>query len=128
MKEILDRSPPYRALIGEAVRLHMTNNRRELVQSFAFRRKDLPRQAANALGRMATRYQTCWEQLLARAAAAGELRGDVDPRAATLAILSMCNGAIDRYENRSQREITALAETFSGLIFDGLAANPKNGD
>ncbi len=122
MADILAAEPPYRALIGEAVRLHMTNNRHELVQSFAFRRKDLPTQAARALTRMAARYQAQWEELLTRAAKAGELRADVDPKSTALAILSMCNGAIDRYENRPGREIDRLAEDFTTLILDGLGA------
>ena len=122
MAAILDLPPPYRALIGHAVRLHMVNNRRELVQSFAFRRKDLPDQATTALARMAARYQAQWERLIARGAEAGELRDDIEPRSAALAILSMCNGAIDRYENRPTAEIAALADTFASLILDGLAA------
>jgi AcrR family transcriptional regulator len=122
MAALLAERPPYRPLIGRAVRLHMVNNRRELVQSFAFRRKDLPSQAAAALSRMAARYQAQWEQLIANAAATGELRPGIDPRAAALAILSMCNGAIDRYESRPPAEIAALAETFSDFILDGLAA------
>lgn len=121
MAAILEAPPPYRALIGKAVGMHMLNNRRELVQSFAFRRKDLPRQAATALARMAARYQAQWEDLIARAVAAGELRPDIEPRAVALAILSMCNGAIDRYESHPPGEIAALAETFSGFILEGLA-------
>ena len=121
MAEILAAPPPYRPSIGAAVRLHMLNNRRELVQSFAFRRKDLPAQASRALARMAARYQAQWEELLERAAGAGELRAGIDPKSTALAILSMCNGAIDRYESRPPGEISRLADDFTSLILDGLA-------
>ncbi len=112
-------SPVADRLVAAIVR-HMVNNRRELVYSFAFRRHDLPTQLAPELAAMSHEYQTLWEQLIRQGIAAGEFHPGVDPGRTAMALLAMCNGAIDWYESRSEPEIEEAARGFADLALDGL--------
>jgi hypothetical protein len=54
--------------------------------------------------------------------AAGELRRGLDARLATLAILGMCNAAVDWYGKEPDASIDRIEDAFTGLVIDGLVA------
>ena len=61
-----------------------------------------------ALGRV---YERLWERIFRRAVDARELARDFDCRAATVALLALCNGAIHWYERKMPREIDGITSS-----------------
>jgi AcrR family transcriptional regulator len=122
MAGILDGPPPVARLLREAIRSHMVSNRRELVHVFAFRRHDLPGGAAARLARLAADYTGQWEALLARGVAAGEFPPSLDCARTAVAILSMCNGAVEWYQDRGDARIETVAADFADILLGGIAA------
>lgn len=122
MRSLVAADGPVADRLAAAIVQHMVNNRRELVYSFAFRRRDLPAPLVPELAALSHEYQAMWEDLIRRGIETGEFRPGTDPRQAAMALLAMCNGAIDWYEARSEREIAAAARGFAALALDGLRA------
>jgi AcrR family transcriptional regulator len=120
MRPLLDAGGPAGDRLAAAIVRHMAANRRELVYSFAFRRRDLPPQVAPELAALSHRYQDMWEDLIRQGIEAGEFRAGTDPRLAAMALLAMCNGAIDWLATRGEAEIADAARAFAALALDGL--------
>ncbi len=54
--------------------------------------------------------------------ATGELRRDLDSRLATLALLGMCNAAMEWYGHEPNAPLERITEAFAALVIDGMKA------
>jgi len=102
---------------------HMRHNRADLVSTIALSERALPGwRDLRALGRV---YERLWQRIFRTAVEARELPRAFDCRAATLALLALCNGAIHAYEGKPGREIERLAARFADYFLNG--ALPRRG-
>src|SRR4030042_501727 len=81
--------------LADKVRLgvtqHLLNNRAELVSTIAFSQRVLPGRARRELSALGRVYERLWERIVRNAVRAHELPPDFDCRAATVALLALCN-------------------------------------
>jgi AcrR family transcriptional regulator len=89
-------------------------------RAFLRERRFLPTESRRRIGRLARRYERIIEGIIAAGVAAGELRADVDARLATLALLGMCNNAVDWIVKEPGATVQRVAAVFSAMILDGL--------
>jgi len=66
------------------------------------------------------RYERIIQGVLEAGVRAGELRADLDCRLATLALLGMCNAAVNWYGAEPGTTIERIADEFGRLVLDGL--------
>ena len=119
LSAILAASGPVAEKVRLGVAQHFLNNRADLVSTIAFSQRVLPGRAARELRALGRIYERLWERIFRNAMRAGELPQEFDCRAATLAILAMCNGAIHWYENKPMREIERIAGQFAAYFLNG---------
>jgi TetR/AcrR family transcriptional regulator, cholesterol catabolism regulator len=91
-------------------------------RAFLRERRFLPTESRRRIGRLARRYERIIEGIIAAGIASGELRADIEPRLATLALLGMCNTAVDWIGKEPGATVERVAQSFSHLILDGLIA------
>jgi TetR/AcrR family transcriptional regulator, cholesterol catabolism regulator len=116
---ILDAPGALAARVRAGVAQHLRHNRAELVSTIAFSQRALPGGAARELRALGRVYERLWERIFRGAVAARELPRNFDCRAATVALLALCNGAIHWYERKSPREIERIAGQFADYFLDG---------
>jgi TetR/AcrR family transcriptional regulator, cholesterol catabolism regulator len=120
---ILDAPGTLAARVRAGIGQHMLHNRADLVSTIALSQRALPGwRELRALGRV---YERLWERMFRAGVEARELPRAFDCRAATLALLALCNGAVHAYESKSAREIERLAARFAGYFLNG--ALPRRG-
>ncbi len=107
------------ARVRSGIAQHLRYNRAELVSTIAFGQRVLPAGAARELIALGRVYERLWERIFRAAVSARELPRDFDCRAATVALLALCNGAIHWYEKKSPREIDRIARKFADYFLDG---------
>jgi len=114
--------------LASIIRNHLIpgEERPDYVRCFLRERRFLPQDSRRRIGRVARRYEKILQDLIEGGIAAGELRRDLDARLSTLAILGMCNAAVDWYGKEPDAPVGRIAETFAALVLAGLAA-PKAG-
>ena len=109
--------------LADKVRLgvtqHFLNNRADLVSTIAFSQRVLPAGSQRELAALGRVYERLWERIFRNAVRAHELPPDFDCRAATIALLALCNGSIHWYENKPPREIERIAAQFAGYFLEG---------
>ena len=125
LEALLERDLPLADKVREGIALHLKNNRLDLVYSFAFSRRALPDAVLPEMRALSRDYQRLWEAIFRRAAETGELPRDFDASVATMALLALCNGAIDWYEKKPQAEIARIAEKFAGYFLNGILAQAR---
>ena len=114
---ILEAPGPLAARVRAGIAQHLLHNRAELVSTIALSQRGLPGwRDLRALGRL---YERLWERIFRASVAARELPRGFDCRAATLALLALCNGAIHWCENKPPREIERLAARFADYFLNG---------
>ncbi len=107
------------ARVRAGVAQHLRHNRAELVSTIAVSERALPGSGARELRALGRVYERLWERIFRGAVAARELPRDFDCRAASVALLSLCNGAIHWYERKTPREIDRIAERFAEYFLNG---------
>lgn len=111
--------------VRAGVAQHLLHNRPELVATIVQSQRALPGwRELRALGRV---YERLWERVFRAAIDAGELPRDFDSRAATIAVLALCNGAIGWCATKSPREIERIAERFADYFLNGALPRPRGG-
>lgn len=105
--------------VRAGVAQHMRHNRADLVSTIAFAERTLPGGGARELSQLGRVYERLWERIFRAGMRARELPHDFDSRAATVALLAMCNGAIHWYEAKPPREIERIAARFAAYFLDG---------
>jgi AcrR family transcriptional regulator len=110
--------------LASIIRNHLIpgEERPAYVRCFLRERRFLPRESRRRIGRVARRYEKILQDMIEAGIEAGELRRDLDARLSTLAILGMCNAAVDWYGKEPDAPVARIAESFAGLVLAGLTA------
>lgn len=98
---------------------HLLHNRADLVSTIAFSQRVLPGRAQREFAALGRVYERLWERIFRNAVRGRELSPDFDCRAATVALLALCNGAIHWYENKPPHEIERIAGQFATYFLEG---------
>jgi AcrR family transcriptional regulator len=106
-----------RALV--AVHLAPLGDRRDYVRVFLRERGHLPDVARRRVGRLSRRLERLIEEVFTAGVASGELRADLDPRLATLAMLGMCNAVPAWLPVETGLSIEAVAQALATVLLDG---------
>jgi AcrR family transcriptional regulator len=120
LRAILAGPDAFGAKVRAGIAQHLAHNRADLVSTIAYSRRALPGGAARDLKALGRVYERLWERIFRAAVAAGELPRGFDCRAATIALLGMCNGAIHWYENKPERDIADIAGRFAAYFLEGV--------
>ena len=107
------------ARVRAGVAQHMRHNQADLVSTIAFAERALPGGGARELRQLGRVYERLWERIFHAGVRARELPQDFDSRAATVALLALCNGAIHWYETKPAREIERIAARFASYFLYG---------
>jgi TetR/AcrR family transcriptional regulator, cholesterol catabolism regulator len=116
---ILAGSGAVAAKVRAGIAQHLRHNRAELVSTIAFSQRALPGRAAHELRALGRVYERLWERIFRAGVRARELPREFDCRAATVALLALCNGAIHWYEAKPPREIDRIAGQFADYFLHG---------
>ncbi len=105
--------------------LQPQEERPAFVRCFIRERRFLPKDSRRRIGRLARRYERILQEVIETGVASGELRRDLDPRLATLALLGMCNATVDWYGKEPGASAVRVAEHFARIAIDGMAARRR---
>jgi TetR/AcrR family transcriptional regulator, cholesterol catabolism regulator len=107
------------------IRSHLApvEERGDYVRCFLRERRFLPRDSARRIRHVARRYESILQSVIEGGIAAGELRRDLDPRLVTLALIGMCNAAMEWYGREPNASVRRIADVFAGLAISGLATS-----
>lgn len=93
----------------------------DYVRVFINERRYLPDASRKRIGRKSRRIERCFEQVIQAGIDDGSIRPDTDARLAMLAVLGMCNAAINWRESDRSRDTHRIAAGFARLVANGLA-------
>lgn len=99
--------------------------RGDYVRCFLRERRFLPRDSARRIGRVAHRYEGIMQRVIESGVIAGEFRSDLEPRLTTLALLGMCNAAMEWYGREPNATVERIAGAFVDLALSGMRAAPE---
>lgn len=99
--------------------LEPARTRPHLFLTFLNSRQYLPEGARRRVGKMTRRYEKMLESFLQEAVAAGELRPDLDSRAALQALLAACNAAAIVSERRLGGDTNRYARSMADIFIRG---------
>jgi AcrR family transcriptional regulator len=92
----------------------------DYVKVFINERRYLPDASRRRIGRKSRRIERCFEQAIQAGIDDGSIRPGTDARLAMLAVLGMCNAAINWRESDRARDTRRIAAGFARLVADGL--------
>lgn len=107
-------------MIRRGIELHLHPDTIDYVNAFAFYRRSLPEAAKAQLNLMAKQYLDTWEAIVRGGIKDGSLRKDLEPRAAAVGIVAMCNGVIGWFARKPSSDITGTVQQLSSLVLGGL--------
>ena len=93
----------------------------DYVRVFINERRYLPDASRRRIGRKSRRIERCFEQVIQAGIDDGSIRPGTDARLAMLAVLGMCNAAINWRESDRAMDTRRIAVGFARLVADGLA-------
>jgi AcrR family transcriptional regulator len=110
------------AKVATLIRGHLApvEKRGDYVRCFLRERRFLPRASARRIGRVARRYEGILQGVIEASIGAGEFRRDLDPRLTTLALLGMCNAAMEWYGREPNAAVDRIADAFAALALSGM--------
>lgn len=105
------------------VRAHISPllDRRNFVKVFLTQRQFLPAHSRRKVGKVSREVEAIFESVVKEGLRSGEFRPDLDPRIATLSILSIVNGCGAWYA-REQASIERIGGEFIAFVLRGIAA------
>ena len=118
----LDEPAPEKVRLLILGHLSPMRDRQAYVRVFLRDRQRLPDESRRRVGRVSRRYERIIQGVLEAGVRAGELRAGLDCRLATLALLGMCNAAVDWYGREPGATIERIADAFGRLLLEGIAA------
>jgi len=89
---------------------------------FLRHRHELPNGPRQSVAALARTYQDLIERLFAEGIAAGQLRADLNPHLATLALLGLCNSVITNRGIPRSSTIEAMIDEYARIVIDGVIA------
>jgi AcrR family transcriptional regulator len=124
-QEVASRNGSATEKLADIIRRHLKpgEERPAFVRCFIRERRFLPKESRRRIGRLARRYERLLQDVIEAGIVAGELRHDLDPRLAALAVLGMCNASVDWY-GKEGVSMAQVAENFARITVDGMAAAP----
>lgn len=113
------------AKIRAAIHNHMAPmaSRRPYVKVFLKERHNLTAETGAAVAERAEAYERLLGRLLDKGIGDGALRGDLDRRLSTLAVLGLCNSTVDWFD-ANRGGIGRIADHYADILIEGLAATP----
>lgn len=97
-------------------------DRQAYVRVFLRDRHHLRDGSRRRVGRLSRRYERIVQSVFEAGVRAGELRANLDCRLATLALLGMCNAAVNWHGIEPGATIERIAAEFGSLLVDGTLA------
>lgn len=94
-------------------------------RAFVRERRFLPAESRRRIGQVSRQYERVIEGIIAAGVQGGELRADVEPRLATLAVLGMCNAAVDWHDREPGVTAAGIAAGFARIVLGGLVAGKR---
>jgi TetR/AcrR family transcriptional regulator, cholesterol catabolism regulator len=104
-----------------AAHLAPNASKRDYVKVFINERRYLADASRRRIGRKSRRIERCFEEVIRAGIADGSIRGGIDVRLTTLAVLGMVNSVINWRADDQDREISQIAAELSELVATGLA-------
>ncbi len=124
LRAIIAATTPTTAKLRAAIANHLSPLRShpeaDYIRVFLRHRHELPdglRQSVAALARV---YQNLVEQLFIQGIAVGQLRSDLDPKLATLALLGLCNSVISNRALPRTSSIDDIIDEYARLVTGGV--------
>jgi AcrR family transcriptional regulator len=105
-----------------AAHLAPNESKRDYVKVFINERRHLPTASRRRIGRKSRRIERNFEQVIRAGIADSSMRGDIDPRLATLALLGMCNAVIN-WRPADQADVRRIAADFAKLAASGMTGS-----
>jgi AcrR family transcriptional regulator len=99
----------------------------DYIRVFLRHRHELPDGPRQSVAALARTYQNLIEQLFAQGIAAGQLRHDLNPQLATLALLGLCNSVIANRALPRTSTIDEIIEDYTRLFIEGVRARKNSG-
>ena len=122
LEAIVNGDGPPTAKLRAAVFNHMEplGTRHHYVKVFHNERHNLTGDALADIKDRVDEYEALLDRLLAEGVRAGALRGDLDRRLSVLAVLGLCNAAMDWFDP-ARGNIAGIADQYAEILIGGLA-------
>ena len=106
------------------IRRHLEpmETRPTFVRCFLRERRFLPKESRRRIGRVARRYERCLQSIIEAGIASGEIGRDVNPRLTVLALLGMCNLAVEWIGKEPGATVAEAADAFARIATRGILA------
>ena len=111
-----------RAAIANHLAPLRTHPDADYVCVFLRHRHELPNGPRQAVAALARAYQDLIERLFFQGVKTGQLRADLDPHLATLALLGLCNSVITNRGIPRSSTIDAMIEEYARIVIGGVVA------
>ncbi len=90
---------------------------------FLRHRHELPNGPRQAVAALARTYQDLIERLFFEGVRSGQLRADLDPHLATLALLGLCNSVITNRGIPRSSTVDAMIAEYARIMIDGVVSD-----
>ena len=123
-QHILAADKPTIKKIEEAVANHLVpmRDRQDYVIVFNSERHHLPDDKRRRVGKSSRQYEAVIEEIFVEGIASGELRKDLNPRLATLALLGLCNSATPWLRKSHDFAIDQVVKAFAKILTTGVVS------
>lgn len=121
-----DQTTSARERLANVVRdvLQVIRDYRAHVTVFFRERYGLSPERAAIIAAKRREYEQFVEQIVVDGIRNGEFRSSLDPKVVTMAVFGMCNWTYQWYRPSGRLSAGEIVDQFTGLLFDGLAADP----
>jgi AcrR family transcriptional regulator len=118
-------SDKLRAAIANHLSPLRTHPEADYIRVFIRHRHELPDGLRQSVASLARTYQNLIERLFVEGIAAGELRVELDPQLATLALLGLCNSVISNRVLPRSSTMDDIIEEYARIIIGGVVLNQQ---
>ena len=125
LEQPIDTTAKLRAAIANHLSPLRSRPEADYIRVFLHHRHELPSGLRQSIATLARAYQSLIERLFAEGLAANELRSDLDPGLATLALLGLCNSVISNRALPRSSSIDDIIDEYARIFVSGVAAEPR---
>jgi AcrR family transcriptional regulator len=111
-----------RAAIANHLSPLRTHPEADYIRVFIRHRHELPVGARQTVAALARSYQSLIEQLFVEGIATGQLRAELNPQLATLALLGLCNSVISARALPRSSSIDDIIAEYADIVIGGVAS------
>lgn len=131
LEQIIAERAPFADKIRSAIANHLSPLRShpeaDYIRVFLRHRHELPDGFRQEIAALARTYQNLIERLLTRGIEAGELRKDLNPQLATLALLGLCNSVISNRALPRSSTIDQIIDEYALIVTGGFLSDMAKG-